>query len=431
MTSRTNKLGFWPLVAIVCGNMIGVGTLALPTQLAKIGSISILGWALTGLGAIAVSLVFAYLSRSPLNSQVTNIYGYIETGLGERAAFRSMFCYLLGTIISNVALVGMLYIVISQILIDSMISIIATILILWCIVLLLILAPVTSLRLTQTLVFITKILFFLGLSIAGLFYIDPTLYQAFNVSQVSNLQALANSGPLTLYSFLGLESACFLNKQAQNPNKDIPRAMVTGILIAVSIYLLSITVLMGNIPMATLANSLTPFEILANKIFGVFGSTLIKYLALLACIGSLNGWIFGCSGTAQSIAEKGLMPSIFAYQNSKNTPTYSLLAVSSLMTLGFILGFVINKDSNLAMNLIVTIATCNLVAPYLDACLSYLTTLRKLQSFNFSRLLIGIVAFTFSILMIIFSKVEAIIVFCMVYFLSGLLYAVLKRNKEE
>ena len=68
-TSETsNKLGLLPLVALVVGSMIGGGVFSLPQNMAKGASPGavIIGWAITGLGMLALAFVYQGLStRKP------------------------------------------------------------------------------------------------------------------------------------------------------------------------------------------------------------------------------------------------------------------------------------------------------------------------------------------------------------------------------
>ena len=55
-------LGFWALLALVIGNMIGSGIYLLPATLAPLGWNQMLGWLITIGGALCLAKVFAGLS---------------------------------------------------------------------------------------------------------------------------------------------------------------------------------------------------------------------------------------------------------------------------------------------------------------------------------------------------------------------------------
>ena len=61
MSTHPRSLGLVMLIALVVGNMIGSGVFLLPSALAQYGSISLLGWGFTAIGAILLALVFARL----------------------------------------------------------------------------------------------------------------------------------------------------------------------------------------------------------------------------------------------------------------------------------------------------------------------------------------------------------------------------------
>jgi len=51
---KENKLGLWTSASLVVGNMIGAGVFLMPAALAAFGGISLLGWILSTIGAIAL-----------------------------------------------------------------------------------------------------------------------------------------------------------------------------------------------------------------------------------------------------------------------------------------------------------------------------------------------------------------------------------------
>jgi APA family basic amino acid/polyamine antiporter len=58
-----NRFGLTVAIALVMGSIIGVGIFNLPTSLAAYGPITLVSMGLTTVGAIALALLFAALSR--------------------------------------------------------------------------------------------------------------------------------------------------------------------------------------------------------------------------------------------------------------------------------------------------------------------------------------------------------------------------------
>ena len=61
--ANVKKLGLWTATSIVIGNMVASGIFMLPATLAGFGSISLVGWLLSGIGAVALALVYGWLSK--------------------------------------------------------------------------------------------------------------------------------------------------------------------------------------------------------------------------------------------------------------------------------------------------------------------------------------------------------------------------------
>ena len=84
-------LGLWTLTALVAGNMIGSGVFLLPSSLAKIGSISVLAWTFTAVGALTLALVFAKLSF--FIPKTGGPYAYCRETFGDFMGFQIAYNY--------------------------------------------------------------------------------------------------------------------------------------------------------------------------------------------------------------------------------------------------------------------------------------------------------------------------------------------------
>ncbi len=68
-------------------------------------------------------------------------------------------------------------------------------------------------------------------------------------------QAVGSSIAMTLWAFLGMESACANSEAVDNPEKNVPIAVLGGTLGAAVIYIVSTNVIAGIVPNIDLANS--------------------------------------------------------------------------------------------------------------------------------------------------------------------------------
>ncbi|MEY4241899.1 MAG: Arginine/agmatine antiporter, partial [Pseudomonadota bacterium] len=97
-----HKLGWGLAALVVAGNMIGSGVYLLPATLAPVGSSSVIGWAVAGLGAVTLALVFAALGR--LQPDADGLSGFAERGLGRFFGFQTALAFWTACLVGNVAI---------------------------------------------------------------------------------------------------------------------------------------------------------------------------------------------------------------------------------------------------------------------------------------------------------------------------------------
>src|SRR3974377_2422681 len=96
--------GFGPptATALIVGSIIGVGIFNLPTSLAFYGPISLVSMGLTTVGALALALLFASLSRRlPADG---GPYGYARVASGNRYGFANAWSYWITAWAGNAAI---------------------------------------------------------------------------------------------------------------------------------------------------------------------------------------------------------------------------------------------------------------------------------------------------------------------------------------
>ncbi len=141
-----------------------------------------------------------------------------------------------------------------------------------------------------------------------------------------------NSIPLTLWAFLGMESAAQNAGAVENPQKTVPMACLLGTLGAAVIYILSTTVIQGIVPNAELAESSAPFAAVYAQMFNPFIGKVVMLLAVMACIGSLLGWQFTLSQTSEYTADERMFPRFFAKVSPAGAPIIGMMVAGVLQT---------------------------------------------------------------------------------------------------
>ncbi len=356
-------LGLWRSTALVVGNMIGSGIFLLPAALAAYGGISIVGWLFTATGAMLVALVFARLSRKL--PKAGGLYVYTREGFGDFAGFLVAWGYWISIWCGNAAIatafVGYMAVFVPW-LTDSAVLAGATAAgAIWF------LSWVNSrgvrtAGVVQLVTTILKLAPLVAVGTLGLLYFRASNFIPFNASGEPLLAAITATTALTLWAFLGLESATIPADDVVDPEKTIPRATVLGTIVAAVVYILGTVAVMGVIAPALLADSTAPFADAASSMWGGWASYAVAAGAAISCFGALNGWILLSGQIPLAVARDGLFPASMGRLSERGTPVMAIV-VSGLLATGLIS---MNYTRGLVgmFTFIILLATLTTLVPY-------------------------------------------------------------------
>jgi APA family basic amino acid/polyamine antiporter len=168
---------------------------------------------------------------------------------------------------------------------------------------------------------------------------------------------------LTLWAFIGLESATVPAEEVRDPERNIPRATIWGTLVTTLVYVMATIAVVGIIAPATLANSSSPFADAAKTIFGGSWDKWVALVALISTFGALNGWILLQGRIPLAAAEDGLFPKPFAWVHGKRrTPWFGLVVSSALLSGVMLLNY--NRSLVDQFTFIILLATLTTLVPY-------------------------------------------------------------------
>ena len=71
----------------------------------------------------------------------------------------------------------------------------------------------------------------------GLFALNPDHFTPLNLSEQSNFSALTATAALTMWAFLGMESANIPAGEVRNAERNVSRAAIAGTLLAAAVYI--------------------------------------------------------------------------------------------------------------------------------------------------------------------------------------------------
>jgi len=428
MATGAKKMTMMQLTVVVAVNMMGSGIIMLPTNMAKVGAISLLSWIVTALGSMAIAYCFA--QAGIFNQRSGGMAAYAEDAYGKDGYFLTFLLYFFSLAIGNVAIaisaVGYLagfFPGMSATPIATCVSVIALI---W----LTTVANFGGPSITGKIGAITVwgvIVPVAGLSIIGWFWFSgATFAEAWNPKNMRLLEGMGSSIALTLWAFLGMESAAQNSDAVENPKRDVPLACMLGTLGAAVVYVLSTTVIQGIVPNAELANSTGPFALAYAKMFNPTIGSIIMALAVIACLGSLLGWQFTIASTAKSAAGDRLFPSVFARENRLGAPIAGMVIMGVVQTLMAL--STISPSLSEQFSALVNLAVVTNVIPYIISLSALVVMMKKAgvpQNTYRLNTAVMVVAVLYSTYAIYASGKDAVLGATLVLALTYLLYGFL------
>ena len=377
MATESKKMGVVGLTVLVAVNMMGSGIIMLPASLAQTGAISMLSWLVTAVGAMCIAYTFAKCGA--FCKRDGGMSAYSEEAHGKSSFFIASYTYYVCLVISCVAIavsaagyMAPFFPWIKATPINTFITVVA-------ILIVTMVANFKGPKITGQISGFTVwgiILPVAGLSIIGWFWFDPKIFaEAWNPHNMGTGSAISSGIALTLWAFLGIESAGANSGAVENPERNVPLACLFGTGFAAIVYIASTSVIQGIVPNAQLANSDAPFGLVFSMMFTPLVGQIVTALAVIACIGSLLGWQFTNAQVSKAAADIRLFPAIFGKVTRDDAPIAGMLIMLVLELLLACMTISPNllKQFNALLNLAVFI---NMV-PYVLSMTGLQVMLRK------------------------------------------------------
>ncbi len=431
MSDKSKQIGLWTTTSLVVGNMIASGLFMLPATLGIYGGISLIGWLISGAGAICLALVYSWLSKlQPLATG--GPYAYTREGMGNFAAFLVAWGYWISVWCTNaaitVAFVSYLSAFIPSLGSNPILSVGTGLAAIWFLTWINT-RGIREAGIVQVITTVLKIVPLLVITIGGLFYLNLDNFVPFNVSSQSNLSAITSTTTLTLFAFLGLECATIPSGNVKNPEKTISRATIIGTLLTTFIYIAGTVAVMGIIPPSILHESQAPFADAAASIWGEEARYLVAGGALISTFGALNGWILVQGQMPMAAARNHLFPHVFAKENKNGTPAMGIVISSVLVSVLTMMNFSNSLADTFKFAILMGTLTC-LVA-YLFSIVAFFIIDSKQPGIRWGKMLVASLAFIYSMWAVIGSG-EEIVYWGFILLMAGLpFYAFIQIKRKS
>jgi arginine:agmatine antiporter len=417
--------------AIVVGNMVGAGFYLAPAALAPYGALAILAWVVMGIGAGCLGLVFARLARS--TPATGGPYAYTRLAYGEFAGFLVGWGYWISIWASlpaiAAAFTGSVIALVPAAGGSRPIGVALTIGAIW-IVVIANLRGVKTAGLVSSVTTLAKLVPFGAIGVFGLFSVRGELFTTLNPSGEPLFTAAAALAPLTMFAYLGLESATVPAGDVKNPERTIPRATLVGIGIASALYVLGTIVVLGVVPREQLVGSTAPFAEVASLLWGPWAATIVSLAVVISTIGSLNGWTLLMGQVPMASAEDQLFPRVFAQRSARGVPAIGIVVSASLATALVLLVASGGAAFAAVYQLVISLATLTAAIPYAFCAMADVLISARRGAPLRRVSVVEVVAFAFAMFVIYGCGPEAVLYGLILLLLGIPVYVWLRREQR-
>ena len=349
---KKRHLGVFDLTLMSIGTIIGTGVLVLPGVVAATmaGPSEIISFIIAGIASILVVLCYAEFASSVPSEGGS--YTYIYVSLGEIFAYVCGLAVVFGYVLAIGVIANgwssylnnilqtfgvVLPKAISTIPANGGVVNLPAILITLLIVYILSLGTRES-RKFNNIVVLVKISAIAIFIIVGVFYVKPGNWEVFMPFGIGGVF----TGASTLFSaYTGFDITASAAEETKNPQKTLPIALISSIVICGIIYIVVSLIVTGIIPY----NELNKSDALAYALTFVGQPIPAAILSCGAVFGLLSIIFANCFGTSRilsALSRDNLLPKFLNKSNSKNVPITALLIVGFV---GAFLGGFVNLEA--------------------------------------------------------------------------------------
>ncbi|MBS7255972.1 APC family permease [Flavobacterium branchiicola] len=330
------SLGFSFNIAVLIGGTIGVGILRTPGTIAEMLNnywLIIASWLFGGLYVLLGANSYSELAT--MLPKAGGSYNYIKRALGDYAGFLSgWYDYIVNAIPP-----AFYCIVISEytiILFPGLASYSTVISIsLLAAFVLLHLSGVKNGSIIQQITSFLKVICFVALVVACFMYSGaevPKIKTDSSIFQIGLIFGFFKSLQLIIGTYNGWNGVCFFAEENEDPGKNIPKSLYSGVLLVIAIYILVNAAFFHVLPIETLAKSNLAAADVAKILFGENGAKIVTVISIFSLISILNAFMMIPPRILYGLSRDGFFIEKGTTVNKGGTPIVALL-ISSLFSL--------------------------------------------------------------------------------------------------
>ncbi len=341
MENLKRQFGPWTAIAMIVGQVIGVGIFLTPAGMARsVGSPAVLFaiWLVIGFITLCGALCFGELAARFPNAG--GIYVYLREAFGRVPAFLYGWMVLLVLDPGLTAVFGVAVAAYAGFLIplnpSTQTALAIGLILLFGIINILGVRLGAQILKILTLLKVTTLLFIIIYGFGGGLGSFENFKPFFAVPN-DIFGALAGGTVGAFFAFAGWWEVTRIAGEIKEPERNVPRALISGVAILTLIYLLTSAAFMYLVPVAAVISDETFAAQAGEAMFGAIGGPIFAAVVVLSVSGTLFAYLMACPRVYYAMANDGLFFSTFGKLHPRfGTPhraTLIQMTVGSLLIL--------------------------------------------------------------------------------------------------
>jgi APA family basic amino acid/polyamine antiporter len=330
MGQNDRPFGIWTAAALVVGSMIGAGIFVLPGQLAPFGWTSLAAWIAAGVGAMAIALVIADLTRAmPDEPGLIAICGKV---IGPLAVVLLGWSYWISLWCATAVVATTAASYLSTLWPDAGSTPLRLALFGSLIVL-----SVTALNLRgaraagqfqvattilKLLPLVAVVVILAGLALAGGNQFAAAEHPPFSVTQLTPALTLA------FFAILSFETASMVTERVRDPARNVVRATLIGLSATIVLYVVVCMGIILALPTGALGASSAPVAYFVERFWGSWAGSAVALLTAVSGIGYVNSAVLLQGELPLTAVRGGMMPGWIAPTNRHDVAVAPMVLAS-------------------------------------------------------------------------------------------------------
>ena len=162
---------------------------------------------------------------------------------------------------------------------------------------------------------------------------------------------------VVIFAFGGIEIIGLTASEAQDPDRNIPRAINTVPSRILLFYVMTLAVIMSIFPWNQIGVSESPFVRIFESLGIKSAANILNVVVITAAISAINSDLFGSVRMMYGLSKDGQAPALFTRVSTSGVPVIPVLAMFFILMIGVVLNYFMHDKVFFIIAAIATFAT--------------------------------------------------------------------------